>query len=89
VNPYQKKERLGIDLRALSSYALEKGRCRQMTTEEYLKARKSKDWKFNRIVDSSSFRNVNRIHPIKQKIVKEIVDEAKKDYEVERIIIFT
>jgi predicted nucleotidyltransferase len=59
-----------------------------MTTEEYLKARKSKDWKFNRIVDSSSFRNVNRIHPIKQKIVKEIVDEAKKDYEVERIIIF-
>jgi predicted nucleotidyltransferase len=59
-----------------------------MTTEEYLNARKSKDWRFNRIVDNTSFRNVNRIHPIKQKIVKDIVDEAKKDQEVERIIIF-
>jgi predicted nucleotidyltransferase len=59
-----------------------------MTTEEYLIARKSKNWKFNRVVADTSFRNVNRIHPIKQKIVKEIVAEAKNDQEVRKIIIF-
>ena len=31
-----------------------------MTTEEYLEARKSKDWKFNRIVSDDSFLNVNK-----------------------------
>lgn len=59
-----------------------------MTTAEYLIARKSKDWKFNRVVEKDAFVNVNRIHPIKQKIVKEIVDAANKDREVKRIIIF-
>lgn len=59
-----------------------------MTTKEYLTARKSKDWRFNRVVDRTSFQHVNRIHPIKQKLVKEIVEAAKKDMEVERLIIF-
>jgi predicted nucleotidyltransferase len=59
-----------------------------MTTEEYLVARKSKNWKFNSIVDSSSFYNVNKIHPIKQRIVKDIVNNAKNDDAVKRIIIF-
>jgi predicted nucleotidyltransferase len=59
-----------------------------MTTEEYLIARKSKNWKFNRVVADSSFRNVNRIHPIKQNIVKDIVAQAKNDPKVRRIIIF-
>jgi hypothetical protein len=49
-----------------------------MTTEEYLIARKSKNWKFNRVVADTSFKNVNKIHPIKQNIVKDIVAEAKK-----------
>lgn len=48
-----------------------------MTTEEYLIARKSKNWKFNRVVDNTSFRNVNKIHPIKQNIVKDIVAVQK------------
>lgn len=59
-----------------------------MTTAEYLVARKSKDWKFNRVVENSAFANVNKIHPIKQKIVKDIVEAAYKDKEVKRIIIF-
>jgi hypothetical protein len=48
-----------------------------MTTEEYLTARKARNWKFNRVVADTSFRNVNRIHPIKQNMVKDIVAEAK------------
>ncbi len=59
-----------------------------MTTEEYLVARKSKDWRFNQVVDSDSFLNVNRIHPIKQRVVKSIVDAAKSDDKVKRIIVF-
>lgn len=59
-----------------------------MTTEEYLTARKSKNWKFNSIVEDTAFRHVNKIHPIKQRVVKEIVDAARSDQEVERIIIF-
>lgn len=59
-----------------------------MTTEEYLQARKSDQWKFNQIVQKDAFLNVNRIHPIKQKAVKEIVAAAAKDREVNRIIIF-
>ena len=43
-----------------------------MTTEEYLKARKSKNWKFNTVVDKTSFSHVNRIYPIKQRMVKGI-----------------
>lgn len=59
-----------------------------MTTEEYLVARKSKNWKFNSVVSPSSFNSVNRIHPIKQKVVKDIVDVARSDKAVRRIIIF-
>lgn len=59
-----------------------------MTTEEYLVARKSPDWKFNRVVDKTAFNHVNKIHPIKQRTVKDIVDVAKKDTAVKKIIIF-
>lgn len=59
-----------------------------MTTEEYLAARKSKNWKFNRVVDRAAFQNVNRIHPIKQRQVKDIVEAARDDQEVDRIIVF-
>ena len=59
-----------------------------MTTKEYLEARKNKNWRFNQVVNKSSFRNVNRIHPIKQAMVKEIVKAARNDAEVSRIIIF-
>ena len=59
-----------------------------VTTKEYLSARKDKNWKFNSIVDKNSFQGVNRIHPIKQKMVSEIVKAARNDAEVSRIIIF-
>ena len=59
-----------------------------MTTQEYLMARKSKDWKFNRVVSDNAFKNVNRIHPLKQKMVAQIVGQAKNDQAVRRIIIF-
>ncbi len=59
-----------------------------MTTQEYLQARKRKDWKFNRVVKENAFLSVNRIHPIKQKTVAQIVEQAKKDNTVKRIIIF-
>ena len=59
-----------------------------VNTQEYLVRRKSKDWKFSYIIDRDSFQNVNKIHPLKQKIVKSIVDVAKKDINVKRLIIF-
>ena len=49
-----------------------------MTTQEYLQARKRRDWKFNRVVNKNAFLSVNRIHPIKQKTVAQIVEHAKK-----------
>lgn len=55
-----------------------------MTTEEYLTARKSKKWKFNTVVDAASFELVNKIHPIKQRLVREIVEDAVK----ERIVVY-
>lgn len=59
-----------------------------MTTEEYLIARKSNNWKFNRVVSDNAFKNVNRIHLLKQKIVAQIVERAKQDPAVRRLIIF-
>lgn len=59
-----------------------------MTTQEYLAARKSKNWKFNQVVNENAFKNVNRIHPLKQKIVAQIVERAKQDPAVRRLIIF-
>ena len=59
-----------------------------MTTEEYLSARKSEDWKFNKVVKDDAFLSVNRIHPIKQRIVGDIVSAARDDKNVKRIIIF-
>jgi hypothetical protein len=49
---------------------------------------KIKNWKFNSVVADTSFRNVNRINPIKQNIVKDIVAQAKNDQEVRKMIIF-
>lgn len=59
-----------------------------MTTEEYLERRKLKDWNFFAVVDLGSFKNVKKIHPLKQKMVKEIVEAARKDSYVSRIIVF-
>ena len=59
-----------------------------MTTEEYLIARTKPNWKFWNSIPMDSFDYVNKIHPLKQKIVKEIVDAAKEDSYVNRLIIF-
>ena len=59
-----------------------------MTTSEYLIRRKEKGWKFCTVVPAGSFSNVNRIHPLKQREVKEIVDSARTDEAVRRIVIF-
>ena len=39
------------------------------------------NWKYNTVVDKTSFSHVNRIHPIKQRMVKGIVDAAREDKE--------
>ena len=59
-----------------------------MTTEEYLIARKSPDWRFNTVVPKDSFNHVNRIHPIMQADVSKIVQAAREDKAVKRLIIF-
>lgn len=59
-----------------------------MTMQEYLIRRKSSDWKFNTVVDKNSFQHVNKIHPLKQKLVKDIVQVAKNDDSVKKIIVF-
>lgn len=59
-----------------------------MTTEEYLVARTKKNWHFNRVIQEDAFLSVNHIHPIKQRMVKDIVDVARLDSNVKRIIIY-
>jgi len=59
-----------------------------MTTKEYLIRRKAKDWRFSTVVAADSFTDVNLIHPLKQREVKEIVDAARMDENVRRIVIF-
>lgn len=59
-----------------------------MNVQEYLVIRKPFNLKFSCVVEENSFMNVNRIHPLKQQLVKDIVVEAKNDSEVKRIIIF-
>lgn len=59
-----------------------------MTSEEYLIERTKPSWNFNSVVSDSSFSHVNKIHPLKQKIVKELVDFARHDESVSRIIVF-
>ena len=59
-----------------------------MTTDEYLLRRKAEDWQFSNVVAVDSFSNVRRIHPLKQRAVKQIVDAARSDVAVNRIIVF-
>lgn len=59
-----------------------------MNVQEYLVIRKPFNLKFSCVVEENSFMNVNRIHPLKRQLVKDIVVEAKNDSEVKRIIIF-
>ena len=59
-----------------------------MDALEYMNARKSPNWKFNKVVPDDSFLSVNKIHPLKQLEVKLIVDEARKDSHVKSIKIF-
>lgn len=59
-----------------------------MTTDEYLEKRKSKDWNFNPVVPLDSFMHVQKIHPLKQRMIKQIVDAAKTDSYVRSIIVF-
>ena len=55
-----------------------------MTPEEYLIKWKSPDWKFRNLVVNPIFLNINKIHPIKQKIVNEIVNEAADERDISR-----
>lgn len=59
-----------------------------MTAEEYMLVCKGKDWKFNNIVGKDAFMNVSFIHPLKQCATKAIVDVARKDNTVKKVIIF-
>jgi len=59
-----------------------------VTTEQYMIARKNKNWRFNNIVGNDTFMGVDRIHPLKQHQVKTIVDAAREDDAVKRVIIF-
>lgn len=59
-----------------------------MTTEEYLIRRKAKGWKFSAVVAEDAFSGVRQIHPLKQREVKEIVDTARTDEYVRRIVVF-
>lgn len=59
-----------------------------MDTQEYLRRRQNDDWKFSMVVDSNAFLQVNRIHPLKQKLVWDIVRAARSDEQVKRLIVF-
>ncbi|MBR1599862.1 MAG: nucleotidyltransferase domain-containing protein [Lachnospiraceae bacterium] len=59
-----------------------------MTTEEYIKRSMMPGWKFQLVVKDSDIYNLQYIHPIKQKLVDRIVRYAKKDSNIERIIVF-
>lgn len=59
-----------------------------MTVEKYLTEREKPGWDFAMIVPADSFDHVSKIYPLKQRLVKEIVNAAKKDDYVKRVIIF-
>lgn len=59
-----------------------------MTSEEYNVLRKLPTWRYNVIVQSPTALRLNRIHPLKQRLVDAICKEAKNHKVVKRIIIF-
>lgn len=59
-----------------------------MTAQEYILKRKLKNWNFNLTVNPDDFQNVSKIHPLKQKQVRDIVAAAKEDSAVKSITIF-
>lgn len=59
-----------------------------MTSLEYIVLSKQPGWKFSRVVAEDSFLHVNQIHPLKQKMLVEIVAAARQDKYVKRLIVF-
>lgn len=59
-----------------------------MTSLEYIDLSKQPGWKFSRVVEQDAFLQVNRIHPLQQRIVKQIVAAARQDKYVKRLIVF-
>ena len=56
-----------------------------MTTQEYLAARKSKNWKFNQVVNENAFKNVNsrRIKIVKKTFISKYESVPVLQTEVE------
>jgi len=59
-----------------------------VTAREYILKRKLKNWNFNVVVNSGDFQYVSKIHPLKQRQVRDIVAAAKEDSAVKSIIVF-
>ena len=58
-----------------------------MTFYEYKVRSEERTWRFNRVV-ADNIQNIEYIHPLKQKIIVDIVKEAKKDKSVRSIRVF-
>lgn len=58
-----------------------------MTFYEYKTLSGQKGWKFN-VVSDRHFKNIQYIHPLKQKIIADIVEKAKNCPEIKRLIVF-
>lgn len=59
-----------------------------MTFDEYCEARKLPDWRWWLVTDNEYAKQLNRIHPLKQKQVELICKEAMANTLVDEIIIF-
>ena len=59
-----------------------------VTSREYLENTDNKNFRYRVVVDNPVARNIEYIHPLKQEMVNDIINRARRDHYVKRIIIF-
>ena len=59
-----------------------------MTSTEYIQKSSQRGWRFHVSIPDSDIRNLCYVHPLKQRLVNQIVLRAKSDESINRIIIF-
>ena len=59
-----------------------------MTSREYAENIDNKNYRYRIVVDNPVAKNIEYIHPLKQKMVNDITNHARKDKFVKRIIVF-
>ena len=59
-----------------------------MTSEEYIKRSSMPGWNFNLVIENPMSDKIRKIHPLKQAEINDIVEKAKTDRNIKRVIVF-